>query len=118
MAYVSQDLKKRLAPGIKEVLKKYGMKWSISVNNHYTLVVSVSSGSIEFPPHSNINHYWIEESFKWIQKDFLLELTSAMMVWNWDNSDFQSDYYDKGWYIQINIGSYGDAYIHNPIKDE
>ena len=31
MAYISQQDKKELAPGIKRVLKKYGMKGSIAV---------------------------------------------------------------------------------------
>ena len=37
MAYVSQEMKKSLAPAIKAVLKEFGMKGSISVNNHSTL---------------------------------------------------------------------------------
>jgi len=41
MAYVSQADKKRLAPGIKAVLKKYDMKGTIAVRNHRTLVVKL-----------------------------------------------------------------------------
>ena len=41
MAYVSQEMKKELAPAIKAVLKKYRMKGSIAVNNHSTLEVNL-----------------------------------------------------------------------------
>ena len=32
MAYISQDEKKKLAPAIKAVLKKYGVKGTIGIN--------------------------------------------------------------------------------------
>ena len=47
MAYVSQEKKKQLAPKIKEVLKKYGMKATISVNNHSTLCVNIKEGKLD-----------------------------------------------------------------------
>ena len=53
MAYVSQSLKKQLAPAIKAVLKKYKMKGSIAVDNHSTLVVNLKSGAIDFQKDYN-----------------------------------------------------------------
>jgi hypothetical protein len=47
MAYVSQEDKKKLAPGIKAVLKKYGMKASIAVRNGSTLTVNIKSGDLD-----------------------------------------------------------------------
>ena len=47
MAYVSQEMKKELAPAIKAVLKKYRMKGSIAVNNHSTLEVNLSEGYVD-----------------------------------------------------------------------
>lgn len=47
MAYVSQEMKKSLAPAIKAVLKEFGMKGSISVNNHSTLCVNIKAGKID-----------------------------------------------------------------------
>ena len=62
MAYVSQEKKKQLAPKIKEVLKKYGMKGTISVNNHSTLVVTIKEGKLDMIGAKNeammaSNHY-------------------------------------------------------------
>ena len=48
MAYVSQELKSKLAPKIKAICKKYGVKASLAVRNHSTLVLNVKSGKIDF----------------------------------------------------------------------
>ena len=48
MAYVSQEMKSELAPVIKTILKKYGMKGSLAVRNHSTLVLNLKSGKIDF----------------------------------------------------------------------
>jgi len=36
MAWMNQERKAALAPAIKAALKKYGLKGSLSVNNHST----------------------------------------------------------------------------------
>ena len=61
MAYVSQAMKKELAPGIKAVLKKYRMKASISVNNHSTICVNIKSGPIDFIGEANKKNREIAE---------------------------------------------------------
>ena len=48
MAYVSQDLKKSLSPKIKAICKKYGVKATLAVRNHSTLVLNISEGKIDF----------------------------------------------------------------------
>ena len=119
MAYVSQELKKQLAPGIKAVLKKYNMKGSIAVNNHSTLVVNLKSGAIDFAKDSNsdnyhyqINPYWCHEHFGGQAKEFLVELLAAMKpegVW-YDNSDAMIDYFDTAYYVDINVGQWNKEY--------
>jgi hypothetical protein len=32
------------------------------------------------------------------------------MEGNHDNSDIQSDYFDVGWYVEVNIGKWNKAY--------
>jgi hypothetical protein len=64
MAYVSQSMKKELAPAIKKVLKKYKVKASIAVRNHSTLVVNIKQGAVDFgDAHYQVNTYWIEDHF-------------------------------------------------------
>jgi len=32
---------------------------------------------------------------------------------NHNNSDIQTDYFDVGWYITVNLGKYDTPYIYN-----
>lgn len=117
MAYMSQDKKRELAPGIKRVLKKYGMTGTIAVRHRSTLVVNIKGGAIDFGEniaergYAQVNPYWIEQHWEGVARDFLLELKDAMMSGNWDKSDIQTDYFNVGWYIDINIGQWNKPYV-------
>ena len=137
MAYMSQERKQQLAPQIKSVLKKYGVKASIAVRNHSTLVVNIKSGPIDFIENFietdkagisgrkmaqdqidyirkkqslDVNPYWYKEHFSGKAKSFLSELLPAMNTGNHDNSDIQTDYFDVGWYVDVNIGKWNKPY--------
>jgi hypothetical protein len=127
MAHLTQEDKKELAPGIKAVLKKYGMKGSISVDHHSTLVVTLKSGKIDIfgaynegrdhkldMTHFAVNPYYITEHFAGIAGQFLTELKESMNVGNYDRSDVMSDYFDVGWYCEIQVGRWNGSYIYNP----
>jgi len=120
MAYMSQQMKKELAPAIKDVLKQFGMKGSISVNNHSTLCVNIKSGDIDFDlrdGYGQVNTYWIDSHWSGKAKYFLNHLLAAMQgayssgptKW-YDNSDAMSDYFDTAYYIDINIGKWNQPY--------
>jgi hypothetical protein len=132
MAYVSQDLKAKLAPTIKAVCKKYGVKASIAVRNHSTLCLSIKSGKIDFITDYNqtvgaraggfrngepattyidVNPYWYQEHFGGEAYHFLKEVLAAMNDGNHDNSDSQSDYFDIGWYVDVGIGRWNKPYV-------
>ena len=53
MAYINQEMKRELAPGINNVLKKYGCKGSISTPNRTKLCVTISQGPIDFIGKAN-----------------------------------------------------------------
>jgi hypothetical protein len=132
MAYVSPELKAKLAPQIKAVLKKYNVKGSISVNNHSTLVVTVKSSLIDFIGNYNkttverdpcdsrkinkadgyiqVNTYHYNKHFSGKAVKFLKELDSAMNIGNYDHSDIQVDYFCVGFYTNINIGKWDKPY--------
>ena len=42
MAYMNQEKKKKLAPTIKQVLKKHNMKGTLSVDNYSTLRLTLN----------------------------------------------------------------------------
>lgn len=137
MAYVSQELKAKLAPTIKAICKKYGVKASIAVRNHSTLCLNIKSGPIDFVENFiardagvmsgrqmsqeqiaylrknrslDVNVYWYKEHFTGKALKFLQEVIPAMNNGNHDRSDIQSDYFDVGWYIDVNIGKWNKPY--------
>lgn len=111
MAYMNQEIKGRLAPQIKAVLKKYGMKGTLAVKHHSSLVLNIQKGKIDFGvDHVQVNPYYIESHFSGDAKDFLKEVKEAMSKENYDNSDLMTDYFDVGYYVNINIGRWEKPY--------
>jgi hypothetical protein len=138
MAYVSQELKAKLAPRIKEICKQYGVKASIAVRNHSTLVLNIKSGKIDFienyiktdaakpygQPMSqdqvayirknrslDVNTHWAHEHYSGTAKQFLGKMISAMKGPDFfDHTDAQTDYFHCSHYIDINVGSWDKPY--------
>lgn len=114
MAYVSQEMKKQLAPAIKAVLKKYSVKASLAVRNHSTLVVNIKSGAIDFKAqnsHYQVNEYWIDKHWTGKAQAFLLELLEAMKGPEYfNNDDAMTDYFHRSHYTDINIGQWNKEY--------
>jgi len=117
MAYVSQADKAKLAPQIKKVLSKYGMKGSISIRHHMSLVVTIQSGAIEFEHshgdgYTQVNVYHIDSHYTGKAKAFLTELLAAMKGPEWfDKSDIMTDYFHVSHYCDINIGKWNKPYF-------
>ena len=131
MAYMSQEKKSKLSPAIKAVCKKYKVKASLAVRHHSTLVLNIKESPIDFIGNFNktliqrntdprakvavdtisVNPYWYQEHFTGRALNFLREVISAMNDGNHDRSDIQTDYFDVGWYIDVNIGQWNKPYI-------
>ena len=113
MAYVSQEDKAKLAPQILAVLNKYGMKGTISVGHHSSLVVTLKSGAIDFgTADTDVNEYWIHEHYTGVARRFLTELLAAMKGPDYFcNDDSQSDYFHRSHYTDIRIGKWGKPYV-------
>jgi hypothetical protein len=139
MAYMNQERKAKLAPAIKALFKRYGIKASIAVRHNSTLVVNIKSGAIDlignyienlktrnynkFDPNNieaikrikeagniDVNPYWYHEHFTGEAQKFLSGLFLAMNTGNHDRSDIQADYFDVGWYVDVNIGKWNKPY--------
>lgn len=137
MAYFNQEKKKQVAPQIKAVLKKYGVKGSIAVENHSTLVVNIKSGKLDFinaaqkaadakngslfkanyteTGYIQVNRYHDADDHRRVGEneiaDFLDELVQAMLGAGWyDRSDIMTDYFDTAYYLSINIGKWNKPY--------
>ena len=138
MAYISQEKKKELAPAIKAVLKKYGVKGTIGINHHSSLVVNIKEGVLDFigdaqqhndkvaaqrgqksypvGDHLQVNTFYADE---WAVDEtiskFYEELIGAMKGTTWYNkSDAMSDYFDIAYYLDVNVGKWDKGYV---LKD-
>jgi hypothetical protein len=118
MAYYNQEMKQAIAPRIRELLKEYKVKGTLSVRNHSTIVLTLKSGAVDFgqnenkynPGYLDVNVYYIDDRYNPTAKKFLRRALEIMMEGNWDNSDIQTDYFDKGWYVDINVGKWDKPY--------
>lgn len=57
-----------------------------------------------------VNVYWYKEHFSGKALEFLSEVIPLMNIGNHDNSDIQSDYFDVGWYVNVNVGKWDKPY--------
>lgn len=135
MAYMNQERKAEKAPAIKALLKEFGLKGSLSVNNHSSLVLTVAKGGIDFfqntidahviyqgcrhndgsrddqaRGHMQVNEYYLEDHFSGTALAFLKKAKSILDLGNHDHSDAMTDYFNVGWYISINIGRWNKPY--------
>jgi hypothetical protein len=133
---MNQERKNKIAPQVKKILAKYHVKGSLSVDRHTGLTLTIRSGKIDFcqnwhenrnavyardgfsadklaaPTYVDVNVYHIDSHFSGKASECLEELLAAMNQGNWDRSDIQSDYWDRGWYCNINVGRWNNAYIY------
>lgn len=119
MAYVSQTMKAELAPAIKAICKKYGIKGSLAVRHHSTLVLNIKSGKIDFAKDSTsdnfnyqVNTYHTDSHYTGKAKKFFAEVIAAMKGPKFfDNSDAMTDYFHVSHYIDINLGTWNKPYV-------
>lgn len=129
MAYMNQERKAKIASLLKPILAKYGVKGSLSVRNHSTIVLTVKSGKIDFIENYladgkckdesyvrrygalDVNPYWFQDHFTGKAKAFLTEAFRALKSADWyDRSDAQTDYFDTAYYVDVNIGKWNKPY--------
>jgi len=136
MAYITQEMKRELAPGINKVLKKYGCKGSISTPNRTSLCVTISQGPIDFIGKANENAQehcemtgrtfhpiegsYQENPYRYAENydgpldqadEFLNELRDAMRgTLYYNNDDIMTDYFDSAYFMSINIGKWDKPY--------
>jgi hypothetical protein len=135
MAYMNQTKKATIAEKVKPILVKYGVKGTLSVRNHSTIVLTLREGKIDFVSDMvldrprllangitierdalrtqgiDVNPYWYHEHYTGTALAFLSEIFPALKGANWyDNSDVQSDYFDTAYYVDVNVGTWDKPY--------
>ena len=135
MACMTQERKKTLAKALEALnLKKQGFRYTLSVRNHSTIVMNLTSGPVDFmksyvqamnqifsergqvarggvdqyPIDVNVYHY--KDHFSGLSREVLSQILKALNTGNHDHSDIMSDYFDVGWYVDVTIGTYQKPY--------
>jgi hypothetical protein len=136
MAYMNQTKKATIAAAVKPILAKYGMKGSLSVRNHMTIVLTLTSGKVDFIGdlqtvaqwgyvqmelnkdemrkryELDVNPYWYHEHYTGESLAFLSEIIPAIKSAGWyDRSDAQVDYFDTAYYFDIRVGKWNKPYV-------
>jgi hypothetical protein len=134
MAYMSQEKKAKISALLKPILTKYGVKGTLSVRNHSTIVLNVKAGKIDFvedfiktdikrlnevqietirkQKHLDVNPYWFQEHFTGKSKSFLTEAFAALKGADWyDETDARIDYFNTAYYVDVNIGKWNKPYV-------
>lgn len=135
MAYISQAEKAKIAANLKPILKKYGVRGTLSIRNHMTIVLTLKAGKIDFIANSNrvcgashyqvsrgftpntsgydqVNTHWYQDHYDGKAKAFIKEAIQALKSAGWyDESDAMTDYFNTAYYIDINIGKWDKPYI-------
>jgi hypothetical protein len=134
MAYMNQENKAKIAANLKKVVPA-GWKYSLAVRNHSTLVFTLrqapvdilgnirgaveakgnayddSPNKVKVETYWQVNPYYVESQFTGEVRDVMLRIKDALNDGNWDKSDIQTDYFNVGWYVDINIGSWNDPFL-------
>ena len=120
MAYMSQEKKKQIETNLKPLLKQYGVKGSLRVRNHSTLMLTIREGNIDFfsdyqikgrdSGYIDVNPYHYDRHFTGLSLEFLTKVIDIMNGGNWDKSDVMTDYFNVGWYVDVNIGMWNKPY--------
>lgn len=131
MAYMDQERKAVIAAGLKRVMPK-DWKWTLAVRHHSTLVLTVSEAPVHLveeylevirrvaPASSGwhehksdylqVNEYHLESGFEGERLEQMKKIVDAMNTGNHNRSDPMSDYFDVGWYIDINFGRWNKPF--------
>jgi len=112
MAYITKEETAVIREEIKKAFPEF--KFSVSMDNHSGVCVSVLSGPIKLEPkHREVNVYWIDDHYKddKIARDFFNKILEIMSK-NWyDKSDMMTDYHNTAFYRYIYIGRWNKDYI-------
>ena len=128
-AFMNQDRKKVIAQAVKPVLAKYGVKGSLKVRNHMTIVLTIKEGKLDFwndrnreafrgsladmfPGHLDVNPYHHQTHYTGQSKAFFAEVFQALKAADWyDKSDAMVDYFNTAYYMDVQVGKWDKPYV-------
>jgi hypothetical protein len=131
MAYMSQEHKARISQALKAIDALQPFKWSLRVRHHSTIVMTIRSGPLDlignfnetcrdyrtygepFKPvkdYLDVNPYHYRDTFTGESLDLVDAVLKALNLDNYNRSDIQTDYFNVGHYVDLNIGEWDKPY--------
>jgi hypothetical protein len=140
MPSFTQEDKKIIAPKIKALSQKYGVKCTLAIRQHTTIVLNVRSGQLDFindynkslaeqnkhreecRQHNLVKNGYIDVCKNTIEEDFTGKCKAFLMLARqilfsvdyYNESDPMTDYYNVAYYVDINIGRWDRPYEYTP----
>ena len=107
MAYISPERTREIK---KQLSKEFPLfKFSVKNDNHTAIRVRIEAGPVKFVDmaHSQLNHYY---PGNYEHSDILKKMIAIINQWNYDKSDIMTDYFDVGYYVTLEQGSWNKPY--------
>ena len=121
MAYATKELKAQIATALKTVVPA-GWKYSLAITGDKTTIsMTIQSAPVDLINESkhmihdgyfSINQYRPEFNYIGDTLVKIKEIIAVLNLDNYNNSDVQSDYFDVGHYIQLNVGRWDKPFTH------
>lgn len=121
MAYMNQEKKKVIHEALKKVIPK-SWKWTLRVQHHSSIYLTIHSAPVELIKSNamardhdkgiSINRYYLDRQYSGDLLKTFQDISKAMQAAGWyDRSDAMVDYFDTGYYINIEIGRWNKPFI-------
>jgi hypothetical protein len=128
MAHYTQQQKKQIAPAVQALLKKHGLKGTLSVKYGHTVLLTIRSGPFHFLGESSgTNWEWLRDSpidtynvlepdDKAKREEFVAIIKELYDIMNEgcrkkgscfcnEKGEYETRYFDKSWFVEIKVGS-------------
>lgn len=135
MAYMNQERKAKIVTNLKGVIPK-DWKYSVAVRHHSTIVMTIAAAPFDLmgimkakadeearlegresylkdATYHSINPYHWERHYGFDAelRDIFGKIFAAMNDGNHDRSDPMTDYFDVGWYVEVNVGRWDKPFV-------
>jgi hypothetical protein len=112
MAYMDQERKARLAAELKRVVP-LGWKYTLAVRHRSTIVMTITEAPVDIVAalRGNLGYtrvrskrFFEVEACDAAVQEPLIAIIDTLNTGNHDRSDAMTDYFDVGWYVEVNVG--------------
>jgi hypothetical protein len=103
MAYITKEKSKKVKAELKKAFPK--IKFSVTIDNCTTLNINIMEAPFKFTDkdYEQLNPYYLN---RYQNSEALEQIKSIANQGNYDNSDIQTDYFEVGFYLHMNIGKW------------